>query len=70
MSVVKLLVESGANTTHETMDHKAAVSLAATFGHADVLHYLLLRKRDTIHLLEDNEVRNENDFHKILRIFC
>ena len=56
LDVVKLLVESGACTKHETIDNKMPISLAASAGHTDVLSYLLRQDRNTHLLLDDSKV--------------
>ena len=57
LSVVKLLMEGGANPKCETKDGKVAIAYAAAFSHADVLSYLVKRDHDTHHLMDDKKVR-------------
>lgn len=56
LSVVKLLVESGASPKSETNYGSAPIWFAAAEGHNDVLEYLLTKEHDTYSLMEDKRV--------------
>ena len=59
LNVVKLLVESGANTNVPSKEGKLAICLAATQTNTDILKFLTRKDLDTNLLMEDKKVSTE-----------
>lgn len=56
LTVVKLLIESGANPSLGTKDGKVAVTFAAAANHSDVLSFLMKKDHSTQSLMDDKKV--------------
>ena len=56
LTVVKLLIESGASPKFESKDGKVCLCYAAAVGHTDVVSYLMRKDHNTQHLMEDQRV--------------
>lgn len=57
LNVLRLFVKSSADPQAETKEGKIPLCFAASHGHIDCLHYLLLQAHDTHLLMEDRKVK-------------
>ena len=61
--MIKLLVETGADPSHETKDGKVALCFAASHNYPEVLSYLFKNKHSTLSLIDNKKVNLIFAFH-------